>query len=122
MKITNGNILNYLDKLDEAFKEEKRTLPVKVLFYVQKNKKLLISLQDEIMQMRDEIIHAFAEINENGEHFLPQDKFDIVNSKLEDLAKIEQEIEFSYINLDDVIDLELTPAQIESLMFMIKEE
>jgi hypothetical protein len=48
MKLTNSEIYSYANKLIEVFQDKTQKLPIKINFYLQKNKNILIALAKEI--------------------------------------------------------------------------
>jgi hypothetical protein len=44
MKLTNNEIYTYANNLTEAFNDKEQKLPIKINFYLQKNKNCLIEL------------------------------------------------------------------------------
>lgn len=106
MKLTNEQIYSYAMNLIKAFDNENQNLPVKLSFYILKNKKILTDLAREIEVARMELVQNATQ--------------DEKNIKIEELAKIEQEVNIYTINFEELDkDLVLTTGQMESIMFMI---
>lgn len=106
MKLTNEQIYSYAMNLIKAFDNENQNLPVKLSFYILKNKKILTDLAREIEVARMELVQNASQ--------------DEKNIKIEELAKIEQEVNIYTINFEELDkDLVLTTGQMESIMFMI---
>ena len=122
MKITNFNIYNYAQNITEAFRDFQGYIPVKVNFYIQKNKTTLTTLAQQIEQARMEIIRNAGVLNEeNGQYTIPDEKMNQVQKELVDLFDLEQEVDIYKISIDSFPEeLTLTTRQMEALMFMIE--
>lgn len=121
MKLTNNEIYSYAIALNEAFADNTQRLPMKVNFYLQKNKKTLVTLGQDIEESRLEIIRSYGEPSEGGTTYsIPADKVVEAQKELEDLLMLEQEVEIYKINPDSLPDdISLTTGQMEAIMFMI---
>lgn len=122
MKLTNQQIYSYAKAINDAFQDNTQYLPVKVNFFILKNKNTLLALAQDIENSRIEIIRNYGEINEDGSQFIvPEDKIDIANNELSDLFNIEQDVDIRVISIDAFPeDISLTTNQMEALMFMIE--
>lgn len=119
--LTNDEIYFINKQLNEAFENSQQYLPAKANFYIQKNKKKIAELAQEIEMARAEIIKNFGEQKEDQKYYIPQDKIQEAQQELLDLLNIQQEIEVFTISLDDIENLHFTLPQMEALMFMIEE-
>lgn len=121
MLMKNSEIYNYAQALVEAFQDNNQRLPVKINFYLQKNKKTLLSLSQDIEQSRMEIAQNYGILNEEGTAYnIPEENISIVNTEIQDLFNIEQEVPIYKVSIDSFSDdLTLTTAQMEAIMFMI---
>ena len=119
--LTNDEIYFINKQLNKTFEDSQQYLPAKVNFYIQKNKKKIAELAQEIEIARAEIIKNFGEQKEDGKYYIPQDKIQEAQQELLDLLNIQQEIEVFTISLDDIENLHFTLPQMEALMFMIEE-
>lgn len=121
MKLTNNEIYNYAIALGKAFEDETQKLPIKVSFYLQKNKKTLIDLAQDIESTRMKIAQENGTFDEStGQYSINQDKIEEVSKELNDLFNLEQEVNIYKINIDSLDeDLLISTAQMEALMFMI---
>ena len=121
MKLTNQAIYNYALSLNNAFQDESQKLPVKINFYLQKNKSILTALAQDIEQSRMEIIKDAGELSEDGTQYkIPKEKVEEVQKELNDLFALEQNVNIYTINIDSLNDdLALTTGQMEAIMFMI---
>jgi len=121
MKMTNNEIYTYTRQLMDAFQDGEQKLPIKINFYLQKNKNTLLSLAQDIEKARLEIAQTYGVLDESGEQYqIPNDKLAEASKELEDLFNLEQDVNISKISVDALSDdLTLTTAQMEALMFMI---
>ena len=122
LKILTNNEIYFINKqLNKTFEDSQQYLPAKVNFYIQKNKKRIAELAQEIEIARAEIIKNFGEQKEDQKYYIPQDKIQEAQQELFDLLNIQQEIEVFTISLNDIENLHFTLPQMEALMFMIEE-
>jgi aspartokinase len=121
MKLTNNEIYTKAQELVTVFNDKEQKLPIKLNFYLQKNKNTLVSLAQDIEQARISIIQTYGTPNEDGETYtIPEDKITEASNELKDLFALEQEVNIYTVNIDVLNeDLILTTAQMEALMFMI---
>ena len=121
MTLTNNEIYNYTRALLEAFQDGEQRLPIKVNFYLQKNKNTLIALAQDIEKARMEIAQQYGKLDEETQQYIiPEDKIAEASKEIADLFNLEQEVAISKINIDSLSDdITLTTAQMEAIMFMI---
>ena len=119
--LTNNDIYFINEQFNKIFENSQQYLPAKVNFYIQKNKKRIAELAQEIEIARAEIIKNFGEQKEDQKYYIPQDKIQEAQQELLDLLNIQQEIEIFTISLDDIENLHFTLPEMEALMFMIEE-
>ena len=121
MKLTNEKIYTYAIKIAEQFTDEAQKLPVKINFYLQKNKAILLELAQGIEKARAEIIQSYGELDEGGENYkIPAEKIADASKELEDLFTLEQEVQIYTVNVNNLPDdISLTTGQMEAIMFMI---
>lgn len=121
MKMTNNEIYTYTRQLMDAFQDGEQKLPIKINFYLQKNKSTLLALAQDIEKARLEIAQNYGTLDESGEQFvIPPEKMEAATKELEDLFTLEQDVNIYKINVDNLSDdLVMTAAQMEALMFMI---
>lgn len=120
-KMTNSEIYNIATVLGKAFEDEKQVLPVKVNFYMQKNRSTLVALAQEIEKARVAILEKHGTLNEETNQFeFANDVAQTVVQELNDLLSLEQDVNIYTVNIDNFGDeLILTTGQMEALMFMI---
>ena len=90
--LTNNEIYSINEQLNKVFENSQQYLPAKVNFYIQKNKKRIAELAQEIEIARAEIIKNFGEQKEDQKYYIPQDKIQEAQQELFDLLNIQQEI------------------------------
>ena len=121
MTMTNNEIYTYTRQLMDAFSDGEQKLPIKINFYLQKNKNTLLALAQDIERSRLEIAQNFGTLDDAGEQYvIPNDKLAEASKELEDLFNLEQDVAIHKINIDSLNDDQmLSAAQMEALMFMI---
>lgn len=121
MIMTNNEIYTYTRQLMDAFNDGEQKLPIKINFYLQKNKNTLLALAQDIEKSRLEIAQNFGTLDDAGEQYvIPNDKLAEASKELEDLFNLEQDVAIHKISIDSLSDdLMLSAAQMEALMFMI---
>lgn len=121
MILKNNEIYTYANALVQAFSDQEQKLPIKISFYLQKNKKTLIELAQDIEQSRIDIIRSYGEPDETGENIIvPECNIAAASKEIEDLFNLEQEVNINKIDINGLgDDLLITTAQMEALMFMI---
>lgn len=121
MKLTNNQIYDYATRLATEFSDNSLKLPIKVNFYLQKNKSALMTLAQDLEQNRQSIIENYGELSEDGtQYIVPNDKVEAAQQELADLFGLEQEVTIYKVNIDSLSDdLVLSAGQMEALMFMI---
>jgi hypothetical protein len=97
-------------------------LPIKINFYLQKNKNLLLELAQDIEKARIEIAQRYGTLDSATNQFIiAPEHIEAVSKELEDLFALEQEVLIHSINIDTFSDdLTLTTGQVEAMMFMIE--
>ena len=123
MKLKNSQIFEMANNLVAAFQNETKYLPAKLNFYIQKNRNILVQLAEEINSSRVTIIQHYGITDgQTGGYIIPDDKKEVVNKELNDLAQLIQEVKLESIPLSYLEGLEFTTKQMQALMFMIKDE
>ena len=120
--MTNLEIYNIANNLLEAFSDSTQKLPVKVNFFLQKNKKTLLNLAQEIEEERINIAKNYGSLDpETGNYSVSSEHIEAAQQDLNNLFNIEQDVNIAKINYNDLDpNMELTTAQMEALMFMIE--
>ena len=121
MKLTNNQIYNYAIELQKNFQDEAQKLPIKINFYLQKNKNTLLELAQNIEQARTSIVQNYGELNvDTAQYVVPPEKVAEVSKELEDLFALEQEVQIYTISIDTFPeDMSFTSGQMQAIMFMI---
>jgi hypothetical protein len=121
VKFINQEIYNYALALNEAFADNTQRLPMKVNFYLQKNKKTLMELAQDIEASRMEIVQNYGQLNEDGsQYIISKENIQDAQKELNDLFNLEQEVCIYKINAENLPDdISLTTGQMEAIMFMI---
>lgn len=122
MKLTNSEIYSHATKLMEVFQDNSQKLPIKINFYLQKNKNTLITLAQEIEKTRIEIAQTYGELNEATQQYVvPPAKIPEASKELNDLFNLEQDVNIYMIDINSLSDdYDMTTAQMEAIMFMIE--
>ena len=104
MKLTNQEIFAYASLLTEAFNDANEKLPIKINFYLQKNKKLLIELAQDIENSRLQIAQENGQLDEErGQYAINPDKIEFVQKELEELFSLEQEVDIYTIDIESLL-------------------
>lgn len=121
--MTNSEIYGVANAIAKAFDDSAQRLPVKVNFYVQKNKATLTALAQEIEKSRIEILQKYGTLNEETNQFeFNNEKAQEVITELNELFALEQDVNIYTVDIDSFGDsVTLTTEQMEALMFMINE-
>ena len=122
MKLTNNEIYSHANKLMEVFQDNTQKLPIKINFYLQKNKNTLVTLAQEIEKTRIEIAQSYGELNNETQQFVvPPEKIPEASKELNDLFNLEQDVNIYMIDINSLSDdYAMTTAQMEAIMFMIE--
>ena len=121
MKLTNNEIYIYAQNLMMAFEDKEQKLPIKISYYLQKNKNTLLQLAQDIEQSRLEIARSYGEFDEEtSQYTIPPEKMEEASKELNDLFNLEQDVQIYTININSFgDDLTISTAQMEAIMFMI---
>lgn len=120
--MTNLEILNFNELYKQNFQEFDELLPAKILFYVYKNLSLIEMALHHIENTRNSIIRKYGLIDESKDTIqVPPQSINEANKELEEVLKMEQEINFSLIPLSWFDDINLNPKHMRLLWIMIDE-
>lgn len=124
MKLSNQLIYNYAYNLVAAFNDQAQVLPIKINFYLQRNKKELIRLAQELEEERENLFKQYGEYNpKENNYIIPADKQKFVKQQFNDLLALEQDVNIYKVKFTDFSnDINLTVGQMDALMFMIEDE
>ena len=124
MKLTNKQIYEYAEKVLKVFSvDEEIYLPIKINFYLHKNRDILMELAKDIEKQRIEIIKKYGILNEETKEYeVPKDKITDVLNEIDELFSLTQDVTLYFVNMDEIKDdLTLTTQQMDALMFMIED-
>lgn len=122
MKIINYQILEYTENLLNILQNNDLYIPVKANFLIQKNIKIMTAAAEEIEKSRITIVSHYGTLDaENNQYVVPEDKVAETNKEINDLFFMEQDLDIKIFKLEDLGNIELTPKQMQALMFMIEE-
>lgn len=121
MRMTNNEIYTTANQLVAVFNDDTQRLPIKINFYLQKNKKTLVALAQDIEAARMEIAKSYGTLSEaQDQYIIPPENMEKAQKELNDLFDLEQEVPIGKISIDKIDeDLVLSAGQMDALMFMI---
>lgn len=121
MRMTNNEIYTTANQLVAVFNDDTQRLPIKINFYLQKNKKTLVALAQDIEAARMEIAKSYGTLSEaQDQYIIPPENMEKAQKELNDLFDLEQEVPVGKISIDKIDeDLVLSAGQMDALMFMI---
>lgn len=124
MILTNNQIYSYANNLTTNFVANELKLPIKINFYLIKNKNLLVQLAQELDKNRTDILSNYGVLSDDKtSYIIPSEKVEAANQALNELFNLTQEVQIYMISLKDFNETDiLTLQQMEALMFMIEEE
>lgn len=123
MKLTNSQIYYTANAFNEAFADFKGYIPAKANFLLQKNISILTTAAQEIEKARMEIAKHYGAINEEENRYdIAPEHLTTVEQEMIDLLNIEQDLSIKTFSIEALGNIELTPAQMQIIMFMIDEE
>ena len=123
MLMKNIEIYDSAMKFANAFEDSNMYLPMKLNFYLQKNKKTLMELSRDIEEARIKIASEYGKLTEDGSSYsIPESKIAEASKELNDLFELEQEVNIYKIQMDQIPEhVELSTAQMEAILFMIED-
>ena len=107
----------------EQFNNGEQKFPVKINFYLQKNKNTLMGFAQEIETARLEIINNYGSPSEDNprQYIIPPENIEIAQQELNELFALEQDVNIYKLSIDNFPeDMSLTGNQMEALLFMIE--
>jgi hypothetical protein len=120
--MTNAEIYNYAFGLLNTFNKSEVELPAAVSFSILKNKNTLISLAEDIERYRTEVLNKYkAYFNENNVLTIPAENVNSANEELADLLAISQEVKIYTFSVENLDGVNISPAQMETILFMFEE-
>lgn len=124
MQLTNNFIFQYTESLHSVVNEDGLKFSAKVNYVIQKNLKNFLEIYQELDKERTELIQGYAKsIGEDGlVDFGTPENAKKAEEEYADLMNMKQDVKVIKFKLDDLGDAQLTPKQMEVLMFMIEDE
>lgn len=120
MKITNEEIMETLIGL-QNLEELDMPLDVKTSYYLAKDRKTLMQLGNIISRQRLEIFKKYGEETKPGEFTVPNEKTEILQSDLEKLFNITNEVVIDKVSLEDFGDNKIPFYVMEKILPLIKD-
>lgn len=122
------NILNSLYGEDSLInsKDPDKKLPVKILWKINGNIKTLKGIQERIQEEESKINEDYfndekSEMSAEGGQIIKEEyRAEFINKKNE-LMSIENEVNLSMINLNEIENLDFVPSDFMSIEFMIED-
>lgn len=124
MLMTNKQIYTNAQALIKSFNNYSQELPIKMNFYIQKNKKILRDLAEEIELTRQAIVKECGIQDKNTGDYTVSDPASqkIAIQKINDLLSLEQDVNIFMLELHQIDEnLSLTVEQMDAILFMIQE-
>ena len=124
MKLTNKQIYEYTEKILKIFSvDEEIYLPIRINFYLHKNRNILMELAKDIEKQRTELIKKYGTLNEETKEYeVPKDKIADVLNEVDELFSLTQDVTLYFVSMNEIKDdLTLTTQQMDALMFMIED-
>lgn len=120
--MTNGEIYSYAIGMMNTFNDNEAYMPAAIAYSIQRNKQILTEIAEDVEKRRMDIIQHYS-CEQEGDNFkIDPDQVDSANKELNDLLNISQEIKLYTFKIEEISDVKLTSAQMQSLMFMIDED
>ena len=120
--MTNEEIYSLALGMSNNFNDNEIYMPAVIAYSIQKNKKVLLEIAEEIELTRMNIIQHYGEIQENGQYLVSKENIDKANKELEELLSIQQEIKIYLCPIEAFDDIKFTSIQMGAIMFMIDED
>lgn len=121
--MTNDEIYRCAIGIMNALSNIETPMPAAISFSITKNKKTISALAEDIEKYRIDILNRYgAKIVENNIVSIPEEKVNDANKELEELLTISQEVRIYTFSIEDLQNVNLSPAQMEAILFMIDEE
>lgn len=121
--MTNKEILSIYNGV-QKLRELLTPMPVDVVFAIVKNIRTIEPIAQSVEEARSVLLHKYAapSMDEPGVFIPLENKVDILNTELEKLSVIENDIQLIKIPLEKIMHLQLTLEEMEALYPMISGE
>lgn len=125
MTFKNYEIYNIAEGLLRTFSSADATqkLPIKLSFAIKKNTAKFQAAAEQIEKSRMELVQKYGEPNEDGQTYkLIEGNEEAANKEFTELMNLEDTINVMTVDINTLSDdIELTNAQMEAIMFMLKD-
>lgn len=123
MQILNKDIYKAGEGFDLYFEDFNEYMPAKLSFYFLQNKKKLIYAYADLYKIRKNMIKKYASSfdEKTGNYSMDERNVIIANKEFEELLNESQNLDFHLLSIDDFKDIKFTPNQLDTIMFMLKE-
>lgn len=124
MTFKNFEIYNIAEGLLRAFAETDSTqkLPIKLSYTIKKNTNKFQAVAEQIEKSRIELIQKYGEETEDGGYRVLPENEEAANKEFTELMNLEENIDIHTVDINTLADdLELTNAQMDAIMFMLKD-
>lgn len=123
MKINNSKIEFIYEQLIKM-RQDGIKFPVKVGFAILRNSKTLEPIVIDLMASRKDILDKNGVVDEENpsQYNIPPEKIAETNHQLLDLNELELEVNLVKIDINDLINMELTMDELEALNYMTEDE
>lgn len=125
MTFKNYEIYNIAEGLLRNFSNADATqkLPIKLSFAIKKNTGKFQSAAEQIEKSRMELVQKYGEPNEDGQTYtIKAGNEEAANKEFTELMNLEDTINVMVVDINTLSDdIELTNAQMEAIMFMLKD-
>ena len=124
MTFKNFEIYNIAEGLLRAFAEADSTqkLPIKLSYTIKKNTNKFQAVAEQIEKSRIELIQKYGEETEDGGYRVLPENEEAANKEFTELMNLEENIDIHTVDINTLADdLELTNAQMDAIMFMLKD-
>lgn len=120
MKLTNLEMLNYLEALNQISEK----VYGKLGYAVARNLRKIANELVEFEQIRSDTFYKYATLNENDEYELKSNTkpYKDFMDEMHEIASIRHKVDIYKIEPDVVIQSGLNAKELNSLVFMIKDE
>lgn len=123
LHILNSRLYELGEIYPKIFKHmEKIAMPVKSVFYIQKNLNTISDAAQDLDKARLIVVKKYGVKNDDGSYRVPQELINEANNELQELLQQQQEIELYPIPLSWFEGVSLTAEQVNSLLIMIEED
>lgn len=119
----NLDIMNNYYKVQRVLLNMK-ALPAKVTFALVRNTNALHSIVQDIEQVKYNIATTYGiQDKDNPDRFnISKENIEFANKELHELQETDTPVNLMYIRISDIESLDFTPAEMDAIMFMIKQD